>query len=113
MQPENFERYNWYMSGCAGQWRYSDLTDAAMAGYKTESNAIKFLIEVQDYLIATAVKENCKPAWRERLRRRAKRHGCYLEMEQIIADFRIEWNIHAYFANESTEEFEFNQRGQM
>jgi hypothetical protein len=110
---KNLERYNWYMSGCAGQWRYGDLEEAAYAGYETERAAIVFLCEVQDYLIATAVKDNSKPAWRERLHRRAKAHGCEVELAQIIADFRIEWNIHARFANESIDEFEFNQRGKM
>lgn len=109
-QGENLERYNWYMGSFAGMWRYGDLVEAVRAGYKDKDAAIKFLVEVQEYLIATAVNENCKPAWRKRLQRRAKKHNCYDELMQIIVDFRLEWNIHAYFANESNDEFEFNQR---
>lgn len=101
-----YERYNWY-TGSAGQWRYGDLTEAAMVGYKTEIGALAFLCEVQDYLIATAVNDRCKPAWRERLFRRAKNHNCHLELAEIIADFHVERTIHSYFANE-IDEFEFN-----
>lgn len=110
MDAAKLSRYNEYMSRCAGQWRYGDLTDAAMAGYKTEHGAIKFLVEVQDYLIATAINPNCKPAWRERLTRRAKNHNCEIELADFIKDFRLETLIHARYQNESVEEWEYNQR---
>jgi len=104
--------YSDYMARCSGNWRYAELASAALWGYKREVDAGKFLLAVQDYMIA--VRNGAKkPAALFLIMRRAKQHGCDVELRELLDDYEIERIIYLHHANEGLDEFERNMRGKM
>lgn len=93
-------------------WMWDELDETAAEGYKTLSGHYDFMLEVGNYLFRLHCGEKVPHMW-DKLVNRAKSHGCNHELRELKRVFETE-RLHALrFANESTEEFELNHRGEL